>query len=61
MSQHGNHDNHDLGLHPDLELITQRIHRRQVIHVASSMAAFSLLAGYGSSAQGRSTISIRTK
>jgi protocatechuate 3,4-dioxygenase beta subunit len=51
MSQQENHDNHDLGLHHDLELITQRIHRRQVIRVASSMAAFSLLPGCGSSAQ----------
>jgi protocatechuate 3,4-dioxygenase beta subunit len=51
MSQQDNHDDHDLGLHHDLELITQRIHRRQVIRAASSMAAFSLLAGCGSSPQ----------
>jgi protocatechuate 3,4-dioxygenase beta subunit len=44
-------DNHDLGLQHDLELIAQRINRRQVISAASSIAAFSVLPGCGSSTQ----------
>jgi protocatechuate 3,4-dioxygenase beta subunit len=40
-------DNHDMGLHYDLKLITQKMNRRQIIRLGGSMAAFSLLPGCG--------------